>query len=165
MDPPAPSRHPYPRFVKDHFTGSCTCGILAPRSVGGWPRLPPAFPPRHRQGENTMVRTIGLWSVLMLALACPAWAQVQSGSVLVKVVDDQGAVVPGVTVTLTSPVLPRPLVGVTDSAGVQRFTALTIGTYSIKTTLTGFQTITREGVRSEERRVGKEGRAGAALPA
>ena len=93
-----------------------------------------------------MVRTIGLWSVLMLALACPAWAQVQSGSVLVKVVDDQGAVVPGVTVTLTSPVLPRPLVGVTDSAGVQRFTALTIGTYSIKTTLTGFQTITREGV-------------------
>src|SRR5688572_17163520 len=122
MDPPAPSRHPYPRFVKDHFTGSCTCGILAPRSVGGWTRLPPAFPPRHRQGENTMVRTIGLWSVLMLALACPAWAQVQSGSVLVKVVDDQGAVVPGVTVTLTSPVLPRPLVGVTDSAGVQRFT-------------------------------------------
>jgi hypothetical protein len=93
-----------------------------------------------------MVRTIGLSTVLMLALACPSWAQVQSGSVLVKVVDDQGAVVPGVTVTLTSPVLPRPAVGVTDSAGVQRFTALTLGTYSIRTSLTGFQTITREGV-------------------
>ena len=93
-----------------------------------------------------MVRTIGLWTILTLALACPSWAQVQSGSILVKVVDDQGAVVPGVTVTLTSPVLPRPLVGVTDSAGVQRFTALTIGTYSIKTNLSGFQTVSREGV-------------------
>jgi hypothetical protein len=93
-----------------------------------------------------MARTIGLLTVLLLALACPAWAQVQSGSILVKVVDDQGAVVPGVTVTLTSPVLPRPLVGVTDTAGVQRFSALTIGTYTIKTSLSGFQTVTREGV-------------------
>lgn len=93
-----------------------------------------------------MVRTIGLLTLLMLALACPAWAQVQSGSVLVRVVDDQGAVVPGVTVTLTSPVLPRPLVGVTDSAGVQRFAALTVGTYAIRTSLSGFQTVTREGV-------------------
>ena len=93
-----------------------------------------------------MMRTIGLSTVLMLALACPSWAQVQSGSVLVKVVDDQGAVVPGATITLTSPVLPRPVVGVTDSAGVQRFPALTIGTYSIKASLSGFQTVTREGV-------------------
>lgn len=93
-----------------------------------------------------MVRKIGLVAMLVLALASPSLAQVQSGSILVKVVDGQGAVVPGVTVTLTSPVMPRPLVGVTDSAGVQRFTALTIGTYSIKSTLSGFQTVTREGV-------------------
>ena len=93
-----------------------------------------------------MMRKVGLLVILTLALASPSWAQVQSGSILVKVVDDQGAVVPGVTVTLTSPVLPRPLVGVTDSAGVQRFNALTIGTYAIKTTLEGFQTTTREGI-------------------
>ena len=93
-----------------------------------------------------MMRKVGLLAILALALASPSWAQVQSGSILVKVVDDQGAVVPGVTITLTSPVLPRPLVGVTDSAGVQRFSALTIGTYTIKTTLEGFQTTTREGV-------------------
>jgi hypothetical protein len=93
-----------------------------------------------------MVRKLGMLAILLLALASPSWAQVQSGSILVKVVDGQGAVVPGVTVTLTSPVLPRPLVGVTDTSGVQRFTALTIGTYSIKTSLSGFQTVTREGV-------------------
>jgi hypothetical protein len=93
-----------------------------------------------------MVLKIGLVAMLALALGSPGWAQVQNGSILVKVVDDQGAIVPGVTITLTSPVMPRPLVAVTDSAGVQRFSALTIGTYAIKTSLSGFQTVTREGV-------------------
>jgi len=83
---------------------------------------------------------------LTTALAVPALAQVQTGSVFVKVVDEQGAAVPGVTVTLTSPVLPRPFVGVTDSAGVHRFASLTIGTYAVKAALSGFQTTNREGV-------------------
>ncbi len=95
-----------------------------------------------------MVCKAGVLAILLMVpvLASPAWAQVQSGSIFVKVVDDQGAAIPGVTVTVTSPVLPRPLVGVTDSAGAQRFTALTTGTYSVKATLSGFQMTTREGV-------------------
>ena len=93
-----------------------------------------------------MLRRAGLFAIFMLALAAHSWAQVQSGSILVKAVDDQGAVVPGVTVTLTSPVLPRPIVGVTDSAGVHRFSALTPATYAIRTSLSGFQTVTRDGV-------------------
>ena len=93
-----------------------------------------------------MLRRAGLFAIFMLALAAHSWAQVQSGSILVKAVDDQGAVVPGVTVTLTSPVLPRPIVGVTDSAGVHRFSALTPATYVIRTSLSGFQTVTRDGV-------------------
>ncbi|MEO6222798.1 MAG: TonB-dependent receptor, partial [Vicinamibacterales bacterium] len=95
-----------------------------------------------------MLRPLRVLAIVLLVsvLATPAWAQVQTGSILVKVVDDQGAAIPGVTVTVTSPVLPQPLNGVTDSGGVQRFTALTVGTYSIKTTLSGFQTTTREGV-------------------
>ena len=84
--------------------------------------------------------------VLTVLLAQAAWAQVQTGSLFIKVVDDQGAAVPGATVTLTSPVLPRPLVGVTDAAGVYRFSALTVGTYVAKTTLQGFQTVNREGI-------------------
>lgn len=95
-----------------------------------------------------MARTSGFLAILLLlpALASPSSAQVQSGSIFVKVVDDQGAALPGVTVTVTSPVLPRPLVGVTDEAGATRFSALTIGTYSLRTTLAGFQTTTHEGV-------------------
>jgi hypothetical protein len=75
-----------------------------------------------------------------------AWAQVQTGSLFIKVVDDQGAAVPSATITLTSPVLPRPLVGTSDSVGVYRFTALTVGTYAVKTTLLGFKTVNREGI-------------------
>ena len=95
-----------------------------------------------------MLRTLRVVAIVLLVsvLAAPAWAQVQTGSILVKVVDDQGAAIPGVTVTVTSPVLPQPLVGVTDSAGTKNFTSLTVGTYSVKSTLSGFQTVTREGV-------------------
>ena len=96
-----------------------------------------------------MLRTLRVVAIVLLVsvLAAPAWAQVQTGSILVKVIDDQGAAIPGVTVTVTSPVLPQPLVGVTDSAGTKNFTALSVGTYSIKSTLSGFQTVTREGVQ------------------
>src|SRR5687767_10899455 len=99
-------------------------------------------------GAHPMLRTLRVVAIVLLVsvLAVPAWAQVQTGSILVKVVDDQGAAIPGVTVTVTSPVLPQPLVGVTDSAGTKNFTALSVGTYSIKSTLSGFQTVTREGV-------------------
>lgn len=78
--------------------------------------------------------------------AAPAWAQVQTGSIFVKVVDDQGAVLPGVSVTLTSPVLPRAIEGVTDASGVQRFTSLPLGTYVVRAALSGFSTQRREGI-------------------
>jgi hypothetical protein len=97
-----------------------------------------------------MVRKLGLFGILLgLSLALtssPAWAQVQTGSIFVKAVDEQGAAVPGATVTLTGAVLPQPLTGVTDSTGIARFQALNIGSYNLKVGLAGFQTITREGV-------------------
>jgi len=78
--------------------------------------------------------------------AAPAWAQVQTGSIFVKAVDEQGAAVPGAALTLTGTVLPRPLTGVTDSTGAFRFQSLTLGRYTLRITLTGFQTINREDV-------------------
>ena len=42
---------------------------------------------------------------LLLAMASPTSAQVQTGSILVRVNDEQGAAVPGVTITLRSPAL------------------------------------------------------------
>ena len=43
-----------------------------------------------------MVKHVRWLAVLSaLSVATPAWAQVQTGTILVKAVDDQGAVVPG----------------------------------------------------------------------
>jgi hypothetical protein len=82
-----------------------------------------------------------------LLVAAAASAQVQTGSILVKAVDDQGAVVPGVTVTISSPVLVSgSMTGLTDAGGVNRFPSLVPGTYTVKLELAGFQTITRENI-------------------
>ena len=70
----------------------------------------------------------------------------QSGSILVKAVDQQGAVVPGATVTISSPVLPAPLTSVTDSSGRYRFPSLTVGTYNVRVTLQGFKTSVRDDI-------------------
>ena len=84
--------------------------------------------------------------VLSAFSAAVAAAQIQTGSISVKAVDDQGAVIPGVTVTISSPVLPRELVGVTDAGGVYQIPGLSVGTYTAKTALQGFQTVIREDI-------------------
>ena len=54
---------------------------------------------------------------------------------------------PGVTVTLTSPVLVAgTMTGVTDTGGVNRFPSLQPGVYSVKIELQGFRTVIRENV-------------------
>ena len=64
-----------------------------------------------------------------------------------RAVDAQGALTPGVTVTISSPVLvAATMTGVTDAGGVYRFPSLNPGTYSVKFELQGFQTIVREGI-------------------
>lgn len=89
-----------------------------------------------------------LTSLILLAVsAAPALAQVQTGSIFVKAVDEQGGAVPGAALTLTSPVLPQALTGMTDSTGVHRFVSLGLGTYTLRIVLSGFQTVNRENVQ------------------
>jgi hypothetical protein len=92
-----------------------------------------------------IVRCVAL--LIAAAVAAPAAAQVQTGSILVRAIDDQGAMMPGVTITISSPVLVSgSMAGVTDAGGVYRFPSLVPGTYSIKMELSGFQTINRENI-------------------
>jgi hypothetical protein len=85
--------------------------------------------------------------LVVVGLAAPAAAQVQTGSILVKATDEQGAIAPGVTITISSPVLVAgSMTGVTDSGGIYRFPSLVPGTYSIRTELSGFQTTNRENI-------------------
>jgi len=84
--------------------------------------------------------------LLSLTVSTTAWAQIQTGSIFIKATDEQSAAVPGATITLTSPVLPQAVTGVTDTTGASRFPSLTPGTYTIKIALPGFQTLTRTDV-------------------
>ncbi len=91
---------------------------------------------------------LGSLVVATLLIAAPlVVAQVQTGSILVKVVDEQGAVVPGVTATISGPALVAgQMIGVTDAGGIYRFPSLPPGTYAVKLDLTGFQSSLRPGI-------------------
>jgi hypothetical protein len=81
-------------------------------------------------------------------LSMPALALAQSGSSIAGVVKDAtGAVMPGVTVEASSPALIEKIrTAVTDAEGQYKIVNLVPGTYSVTFTLTGFNTIKREGV-------------------
>lgn len=64
------------------------------------------------------------------------------------VTDESGAVLPGVTVTVSSPALQvRTVASVTAADGEYRVTPLPIGVYQVEFTLQGFQTVRHEDVR------------------
>lgn len=84
--------------------------------------------------------------VVLCAVASPALAQ-QTGTLSGVVRDAQGAVLPGVTVTATSPAL----IGgartvVTGETGTYQMTALPSGTYVVTYELAGFTTLKREDI-------------------
>lgn len=73
----------------------------------------------------------------VVALAVPAFAQEQRGSIEGVVRDSSGAVLPGATVDATSDV-GQPTSTVTDALGVYRFPALPPGNYKLTANLQGF---------------------------
>lgn len=93
-----------------------------------------------------IVRVICALAV-MLAVAVPSTAQIQTGSILVRVDDEQGAAVPGVSITISSTALVAGTsTGVSDAGGAYRFPSLPPGIYSVKVELQGFQAVVRENV-------------------
>src|SRR4029450_5406257 len=87
-------------------------------------------------------------SLLVLTVFVPTLASGQTGDGSLRgyVKDEQGGVLPGVTVTGTSPALQAPVVGVTDSTGYYRLNNLPPGTFAVTAELTGFSTYRREGI-------------------
>lgn len=82
---------------------------------------------------------------LSLMVSGSAFAQsAQTGNVFGTVVDNQGAAIPGVTVTLSGVGAPR--VFVTDSEGKYRFLNLSPGRYSVQADLAGFGNVVRNNV-------------------
>jgi hypothetical protein len=84
---------------------------------------------------------------MLLTTAVPSSAQEFRGRINGTVTDNTGAVLPGVTVTASSPAMIQPQVQVTGSEGDYRMIALPPGVYDLTFELAGFQTVKREGVR------------------
>ncbi len=84
--------------------------------------------------------------LLALAGALPASAQVNTGEIFGRVTDGTGAVLPGATVTITSPALIQSQVVATSATGGYRFPQVSIGTYTVTFDLTGFKKLVRDGV-------------------
>jgi len=94
------------------------------------------------------VRAIVLALLAFFATSALANAQgQQTGEIFGKATDQSGAVLPGVTVTLTAPTLLQPLVAVTSETGTYQFPRLEIGVYTVKFELTGFKTVVNEDIR------------------
>ena len=83
--------------------------------------------------------------VLLLAFALPASAQLQGGSISGTVTDEQGAVLPGATVTLKG--VDATQEATTEASGQFRFLNLAPGPYAVTASLQGFSTLVRDQVQ------------------
>ena len=109
-----------------------------------WPRCGPthAHPiqeaTRYAQGHRHDDR-----SLLARWRHRPALAQQTTGNITGRIVDEQGAAVPGVTVTAKNPQPALLEPNVSDAEGVYRLSALPVGIYDVTAELQGFATVER----------------------
>src|ERR1051326_1509087 len=91
------------------------------------------------------IRAMLLCAAIVAAWALPAHAQA-IGSIFGKVTDPSGAVLPGVTVTVTGPSLQQPLVAVTSESGTYQFPSVPVGTFTVTFELPSFKKAVRPNV-------------------
>ena len=91
-----------------------------------------------------------VWLRLLVALLCasPAFAQSQAinGTIEGTITDDSGAVLPGVTVTVTNLDTGASRSVLSNEAGVYRAPLLPLGTYRVTAELTGFKKFEQAGI-------------------
>src|SRR5690348_9659394 len=87
-----------------------------------------------------------IWLALITCglLVGTAAAQQTTGAINGRVSDETNAMIPGVTVTLTSPAIQGEKTSLTDETGSYRFILLPPGVYTVSYDLTGFQKLVRE---------------------
>src|SRR5262245_21358619 len=94
--------------------------------------------------------TRGFRRGLYLAGILTVWASLAHaqaiGSIFGKVTDASGAVLPGVTVTVSGPSLQQPLVAVTADSGAYQFPSVPIGTFTVTFELASFKKAIRSNV-------------------
>ena len=95
------------------------------------------------------VRVVAMLTALALVMGTSAaWAQSQTGDIFGKVTDTSGAVLPGVTVTLSGPSLLQPQVATTSDTGSFQFPRLNVGVYVVKFELPASRPWSRKASKS-----------------
>lgn len=89
------------------------------------------------------IRTVTL--LVLVGLASPAFAQLDTGTIVGTVNDSSGAILPGVTVTATQDSTGVVQTTVTNASGSYIFPGLRVGRYTVATELQGF----KRGVRTD----------------
>jgi hypothetical protein len=93
-----------------------------------------------------MRRYFGAVAAVLLFSVATAFAQQTTGTVTGRVLDQQGAAVPGATVTAKSAATGFTRTEVSDAEGVYRLSALPVGTYVVTAELQGFATVAKRDV-------------------
>jgi len=97
-----------------------------------------------------MMKTLAVAAVLGLLLPCASFAQgggaSSTGTIQGRVTDTSGAILPGVTVTASSPSMIGTQSQVSNDNGAYRFPAVPPGSYQLTFELAGFSTVKRGNV-------------------
>src|SRR2546422_6588178 len=96
-----------------------------------------------------------LWSVVLaMVLTLPSFGQT-FGQITGVVYDSTGAVVPGVTITVTNPQTNFTRTALSNETGNYNFPALLPGVYNIKAELSGFQSEVRNSVELQVQQIAR----------
>jgi outer membrane receptor protein involved in Fe transport len=88
-----------------------------------------------------------LRAAIALLLTCATvYAQQTTGTITGRVVDQQGAAVPGATVTAKSPSTGFTRTETSDAEGIYRLAALPVGIYEVTAELQGFSTVSKKDI-------------------
>src|SRR4051794_18467279 len=86
-------------------------------------------------------------AAIVLLLSCAsALAQGTTGTITGRVVDQQGAAIPGATVTAKSATTGFTRTETSDAEGIYRLSALPVGVYDVTAELQGFATVSKKDV-------------------
>ncbi|MCX6550303.1 MAG: carboxypeptidase regulatory-like domain-containing protein [Acidobacteria bacterium] len=104
------------------------------------------FGTQAEPGRTGMKTVLAFVVAVCLFASIPAHAQTDLGSLRGYIKDEQGGVLPGVTVTATGPQILAPVIAVTDADGYYRVLNLPPGAVVLTAELAGFAPYRREGI-------------------
>jgi hypothetical protein len=85
-------------------------------------------------------------ALLLLLSSASAFAQQTTGNITGRVVDQQGAAVPGASITVKNPATGLTRTETSDAEGAYRVSALPVGIYEVLAELTGFASVSKRDV-------------------